>query len=94
MSKSASLRLRDVRAAFRLIGDCRDLADDPALWQPRMFEGLDRLLGAAASSGGEGMWPYPRPVQAVTTFDTFEPSTRRHFAAYMQEDGPGRRPSL
>jgi DNA-binding CsgD family transcriptional regulator len=57
-----------------------------------MFEGLNGLVGGAASSGGEGRWAHPRPVEAVTTFDTFEPSVRKHFVSYMQADGPSADP--
>ena len=37
------LRAQDVCAAYRLIGENRDLGGDPALWFPRMCEGLCRL---------------------------------------------------
>jgi DNA-binding CsgD family transcriptional regulator len=42
----------DVRAAFRLVGECRDLGYDPVLWAPHMLAGLCRLLGARAGNGG------------------------------------------
>ena len=48
MSKSGQLRLQDIRDAYRLVGDCRDLGSDPVLWHGRMLEGLTRLVGAAA----------------------------------------------
>ena len=44
MSKSAQLRMRDIRQAYRLIGDCRDLGADPVLWQSHMLEGLSHLV--------------------------------------------------
>ena len=40
MTKSDLLRVQDVRDAYRLIGECRDIGSDPALWHRRMFEGL------------------------------------------------------
>lgn len=67
MSKSAMLRVSDVCAAFRLIGDCRDVGDDPLKWQPLAFEGLCRLIGAHAATGGEGIWLRPtQPVRPIT----------------------------
>lgn len=91
MSKSALLRVRDVRDAYRLIGECRDLGHDPALWHPRMLEGLLGLVGVAAAAGGEGRWlrPHqtPRPVSA---FDAgLDAEARALFTAYMRDLGPG-----
>jgi DNA-binding CsgD family transcriptional regulator len=88
MSKSALLRVRDVRDAYRLIGECRDLSVHPGLWQPHMFEALRRLVGAAVGSGGEGFLHRPGPVQVVTIFDTFEPGDRAHFLAWVRDNGP------
>jgi hypothetical protein len=39
MTKADLLGVNDVRDAYRLIGECRDLGGDPVLWQQRMFEG-------------------------------------------------------
>jgi hypothetical protein len=46
MGRSNRLRLSDVRAAFRLVGECRDLGADSAAWRRHMSEGLRRLAGA------------------------------------------------
>jgi hypothetical protein len=91
-SKSPMLRIRDVRDAYRLIGECRDLSGDPALWQMRVFQGMHRLVGADAASGGEGFWNRPKPQQVVTFFDTFESRDRPHFLAYMRDGGPAADP--
>ncbi|MDB5327575.1 MAG: LuxR family transcriptional regulator [Phycisphaerales bacterium] len=40
------LRLRDVRAAFRLIGDIRAAGSDPAQWRAQLVRGLRDLLNA------------------------------------------------
>jgi DNA-binding CsgD family transcriptional regulator len=53
MSKSEHLRLREVRAAFRLVGEVIELGADPHEWWPHLLEGLCRLTGAAAAIGGE-----------------------------------------
>lgn len=46
MGTSNRLRLADVRRAFRLIGDCRDLGADPRAWLARAGDGLRPLVGA------------------------------------------------
>jgi hypothetical protein len=33
MLKSARIRLQDARALVRLVGECRDLGDDPVVWR-------------------------------------------------------------
>ena len=69
MSKSGHLRLGDVRAALRLVGECRDLGYDPALWLRHAFEGLCGLVGARVVMGGEVNWARPdgpiTPIYAV-----------------------------
>jgi DNA-binding CsgD family transcriptional regulator len=94
MSKSDLLRFRDVRDAYRLIGECRDLGRDPVLWHRRMLEGLCRLVGARAATGGEGRWPRPqRDIEATFAVDVGLDS-RAHalYAAYMRELGPDHDP--
>jgi len=46
MAKSDQLRLKDVRAAYRLVGECRELGDDPRAWRLHMLDGLRHLVGA------------------------------------------------
>jgi DNA-binding CsgD family transcriptional regulator len=53
MASSGRLRVGDVRAALRLIGECRDLGYDPGQWVPHMLDGLCRLAGARAGNGAE-----------------------------------------
>jgi hypothetical protein len=45
MAESDRLRLADIRAAFLLVGECRELGADPAAWRGHMLEGLRRLTG-------------------------------------------------
>jgi DNA-binding CsgD family transcriptional regulator len=52
MSQSKHLRLRDVRAVFRLIGECRELGVDSTLWRAHMFAELLRLTGGKVAMGG------------------------------------------
>lgn len=53
------LGLRDVQRIFRLIGEIREVGDDPKVWRPRMVQRLCRLLGAALVISSE--------VHALTT---------------------------
>jgi DNA-binding CsgD family transcriptional regulator len=46
MSKSARLRLSDLRNIHDLVGDCRALGDDARAWALRLAAGLGRLTGA------------------------------------------------
>ena len=90
MAKSDLLRLQEVRDAYRLIGECRDLGSDPALWHPRMLEGLCGLIGTPAAVGGEGRWIRPRGV--VEPLSAFEAGLDSHgrevYFAYHRDIGP------
>jgi DNA-binding CsgD family transcriptional regulator len=55
MGKADSLRVQDVRDAYRLIGECRDLGRDPALWQRRMLEGVCPL-DVGLDARGHGLY--------------------------------------
>ena len=46
VADSGRLRLSDVRAAFRLIGECRELGADPLAWRRHILDGLRLLTGA------------------------------------------------
>jgi DNA-binding CsgD family transcriptional regulator len=90
LGASRSLRLGDVRAVFRLIGECRDLGRDPIAWRRHSFEGLGRLLGARAAVGGEHRRPDPRGL-----FEFIQPIevglTPTHLAIYgefLRAGGP------
>jgi len=68
-SKADSLRVQDVRDAYRLIGECRDVGSHPSLWYPRMLAGLSVLFGVAQAAGGEGWWPRRnRPLKPVSAY--------------------------
>jgi DNA-binding NarL/FixJ family response regulator len=94
MSKSDLLRVQDVRDAYRLIGECRDLGGDHALWHSRLLEGVCRLIGAPSATGGEGRWV--RPVfhrEQISAFDAgLDARTRVLYSAYRREVGPAGNP--
>ena len=67
MSKSTRVRPRDLRAVYRIAGDCRDLGDDSAAWRRVWFEQLARLVGADLGVGGEqGGWRAGEPADLGT----------------------------
>jgi DNA-binding CsgD family transcriptional regulator len=94
MGKSDLLRVQDMRDAYRLIGECRDLGSDPTLWQQRMVDGLRPLIGVPAVAGGEGRWTRPRGgVEAISAFDAgFDSRGREIYRAYLRELGPDDKP--
>jgi DNA-binding CsgD family transcriptional regulator len=44
MPKSQRLRVEDIQALWRLVGECRDLGADNQSWPQRFVEGMSRLL--------------------------------------------------
>jgi DNA-binding NarL/FixJ family response regulator len=90
MSKSDSLLLRDVRAVFRLLGECRDVGREPGLWQRRMLEGLCVIFGVVQAATGEAWWERPgRPVQPVSAYAASADAAAEHaFQVYNRAEGP------
>ena len=92
MSKADSLRVQDVRDAYRLIGECRDVGSHPALWSRRMFEGLYLLFGTLQAAGGEGWWDRPgRPIiEPISAYSVSgDPAPEEAFRAYLSAGAPG-----
>jgi DNA-binding CsgD family transcriptional regulator len=89
MAGSGQLRVADVRAALRLVGECRDLGYDPGLWSQHMFEGLCRLTGARAGGGGEARKVLPAgPLEAVHHVETgYAPWEDDLLAAFLRVNG-------
>lgn len=53
MSRSTALRTCDLRAVYHLVGESRELGDDPVRWKLHLFAGLTRLTGGGLAMGGE-----------------------------------------
>ena len=53
MARSKRLSLREVRAVFRLVGECRELGADVTAWRRHLAAGLCRLTGAQVGIVGE-----------------------------------------
>jgi DNA-binding CsgD family transcriptional regulator len=94
MSPSGALRVQDVRDAHRLIGECREVGADPALWHRHMLEGFSRLLGVTQASGGEGRWARPAGgAQVVSAYEVSgDPTARAYLLAYQRANGAARDP--
>lgn len=60
MSPSTRLRVVDLRAMYRLVGECRALGDDPIQWRQHLLAELGRLTGGGfgiAAEIGNGRQP-------------------------------------
>ena len=93
MSKSHRLRLSDVRAVYRLIGECRDLGADSRDWREHMFVELCRILGARVGIGGEVLKLWTGPDELLETVDVGweNDDERTIWASYAMQrfkDGP------
>jgi DNA-binding CsgD family transcriptional regulator len=88
--KTHLLRFEDVRDAYRLIGECRDLGSDTTLWHRRMLEGLCRLIGAPAATGGGGRWKRPHgDIESTLAVDVgLDSRGHDRYMAYKRELGP------
>ena len=53
MSHSARLRISDIHILYRLVGECREMGDDPILWRRHFFAGLAGRTGAGVVLGAE-----------------------------------------
>jgi DNA-binding CsgD family transcriptional regulator len=86
MGQSKRLRLSDVRAVFRLVGECRELGVDSALWRAHMYAELLRLTGGKVAMGGPtGMHDRFASVQPLPVLDVGwdGPRERGIFQQYM-----------
>ena len=53
MRKSQRLTMREIRAAFRLVGEVRELGGDSIAWKVHMLQSLCQMVGAAVGMTGE-----------------------------------------
>jgi DNA-binding CsgD family transcriptional regulator len=59
MPTSSLLRVADVRAVYQLVGECRELGDDPAGWRRHLLATAARLTGSAVTIEYEGLFLDP-----------------------------------
>jgi DNA-binding NarL/FixJ family response regulator len=53
MGESAGIKLSDVRAMTRLLGECRELGDDAIVWRQHLCAGLGKMVGAELITSAE-----------------------------------------
>src|SRR4051794_26741034 len=71
MSKSQRLRLKEVRAVYRLLGECRELGMDAVAWRRHMLAGLCRLVHAQVGLGCEArLVGRPKVMVPIRMIDT------------------------
>ncbi|HVO23453.1 MAG TPA: LuxR C-terminal-related transcriptional regulator [Candidatus Margulisiibacteriota bacterium] len=91
MSKADNLRVQDVRDAYRVIGECRDLGSQPGLWYRRLLEALSQLFGVVQAAGGEAWWQKTgdgiKPISVYSA--SAEPAADEALHAYHQARGMG-----
>lgn len=99
MGHSQRLRLKDVRAAYRLIGECREMsaasAPDHAWWHHMLTE-LCPLVGAQVGIAGvfRNFGTPEQQIVAVEDLGWTGRAERAHFLHYQAHGGEQRDPSL
>ncbi len=79
MGKSGRVRLREIRLAYRLIHDCRDVGHNPAAWPVVLAERLPLLVDAQLCLVGElevGRPGHPARADALAEHGWPSPSDR------------------
>jgi DNA-binding CsgD family transcriptional regulator len=88
MSRSECLRAGDVRDAFRLVGECRELGIDVRAWRSHLVVRANALLHARVGFVGE-MTPVLGPELGVTQLVDHgwgSERARSRWLAYMRDD--------
>jgi DNA-binding CsgD family transcriptional regulator len=65
MSKSSLLRVSDVRTVYELVGECRELGDDPTGWRRHLLARAAHLMGAAVTIEYEGRFLHPFRLDGI-----------------------------
>ena len=95
MSHSQHVRFRDLREAYRIIGECAELGDDVQRWRGHLIERAVRLVGGRVGMSGEARWVgMPRVLEPTGAVDGgWNSDTERAFwLRYMVEHGPAKDP--
>ena len=79
MGKSQRLRVGDLRAIYQLLGECRELGDDPTAWRRHLLAGVSRRFDAAVGLGGEGTVRHPR----FFIYESEIPAERSYYVAAL-----------
>src|SRR3954447_18691064 len=95
MGHSQGLRLRDIRAIFRLVGEVRELGADPRAWRRHMLEQLRRVTGTMIGQATETAalfdlkMPAPEDIVSVGWAGEAERQLgRRYLESGLEQDDP------
>jgi DNA-binding CsgD family transcriptional regulator len=91
VSQSQELKLADLRATFRLLGEVRELGAEPLVWRAHLVERLGRLARARVAVALENVTP-SQVLQASSPAGMVDQgwgdeSERQFFARYMTNGG-------
>lgn len=101
MATSARLRLREVRALFRMLGECCELGADPLAWRQHFAEQLPTLVGGQIGLIGEFQIVAPpfgkpfwlRPVSMVD-YGWATASDRKPWEEHIEQGRPEEGPHI
>ena len=88
MSKSMRLRISEVKAAFNLIGECRELWNTPPAWRVHLLRGLTELTGLAVGHYAEvDASSFAGPIQflAAVDFGWRDEAARNYYLRYTAD---------
>src|SRR3954471_6924461 len=95
MGHSQALRLRDIRAIFRLVGEVRELGADPRTWRRHMLDQLRRVTGTMVGNATETaarfdltMPPMEEIVSVGWPGEAEAELGRRYIESGLEEAGP------
>ena len=86
MGKSGRVRFAELRKAYRLIHECRDLGDDPTAWPRHAIEQITRLVGSQVGVVVEFRIGGPAEPPGVTVLHDHGWLTPGHRACWYQRD--------
>jgi DNA-binding CsgD family transcriptional regulator len=93
MPKSQCLRVEDIQAVWRLVGECRDLGADNQAWPQRFVEGMSRLLCSQIGICHETVPGCDGVLQALGSADTgWATAADREFLLRMMRNQDHRDP--
>src|SRR5262245_25898476 len=98
MARSHHLRLADLRAIYRLVGECQELGADPVAWQTHLLRGLMPALGAVVGAVFEidpaATPDNPLQPSYIIDYGWEKEADRERFQQLIRTGAPARNPIL
>jgi DNA-binding CsgD family transcriptional regulator len=85
IGKSQRLRLGEVRAVYRLVGECRELGADSLTWRTHLAGEICRLVGAQVGFVGETDGQGMGPITQTVDLGWVSAEARSLWLRYLQE---------